>query len=54
MGCASTHSKHPAVKTNNSTQTTISLIFLLHLLARLGHNQGEHVKHEVEITEILQ
>jgi len=35
-------------------ETTISLIFLLHLLARLGHNQGERVKHKVEITEILQ
>jgi hypothetical protein len=36
------------------TETTINLIFFLHHLGRLGHNQGEHVKHKVKITEILQ
>jgi hypothetical protein len=28
------------------------LIFLLHILARLGHHQAEHVKHKTEITEV--
>jgi hypothetical protein len=29
---------------------SIMLIFLLHVLAWLGHEQGEHVKYVVEIT----
>jgi len=34
-------------------EKNVYILFLVHVSTSLGHHQGENVKHEIEITQVL-